>query len=207
MSLRPAAKIAPQLLPSGIPTPNSDSEPSATMTTPTAKKAIAMTAGRTFGTMCFHKMVEFLAPIDFAAVTNSRFDHDKVAPRAMRPKIGMMTIVSAKMTTNTLRQSETVEFTSGAVASTATRASANTKLGIERTALKTMLTTASIFPRTYPERMPMRLPMAPPTPTATTATNKVSRVPWSNSRKRSYPLLLVPNRWPFVNGPTPRSFS
>ena len=131
-------------------------------------------------------------PILRAAVTNSRPLQVRVAPLAMRPKIGINTIVKEMTSTITRRQIGTTSVMSTFVAKTETSANASTKFGIAKPTLNTVDKTKSTLPRTKAAVIPSALPINPPKPTAVIAINTDIRVPEITDDNKSYPLLSVP---------------
>ncbi len=145
-SLRPLAIMLPQVGVSmfgGMPAPRIDRLPSTINATATPSKVIDIIAGTTFGKISRMRIRGVLAPMVFAAMTNSRSDHVSVEARVIRPRMGTDTMPMAKVTVTVLRRS----LVSSVPARTANSVSAKTICGIANMMLKLLVISASMRPR------------------------------------------------------------
>ena len=116
-------------------------------------------------------------PIDLAAVTKSRLDHDIAVERAIRPMIGVMTMVSDTITTMRRRDGGTGLDGSGEVPNTAMSVIERSKFGIESTTLNNALAMRSKIPRLNAARIPKIEPTTVPMTTEIPAMSNEYREP------------------------------
>ena len=169
--------MLPHVVFSPMPAPSRESDPSATITTPIARNAIANRAGKTFGTICRTMICRSVMPIDLAAVTKSRLDQDIAVDRAIRPMIGMMTIVRETITTMRRRDGGTGFDGSGEVPNTEMSVIERSKFGMERTTLNIAFAKRSKIPLLKAARIPITDPITDPTITDMPAISNEYREP------------------------------